>query len=241
MTSTEAAAIVAAGTAAVLAPVDPTLFRAVAAPEPAAAPGFTAILLAHAHLRAQADTAAKVAKHLGWRHWTPRTHAGETPTRVNAWDQHELSDLYERHGGLVTSQQVTRSVTNGRTTYEATEITLTIQVPDVGDVQIVTDWDEPAGGHDLPLMQVLAIAPYIRHTIIKTTIDGIVISHELEIIPGAPLPDGKTIATVEDPKGSAWRVTDTTGGVHWLHKNGTMIRYSDGYVSFIVPEWVYAL
>ncbi|MCM8552298.1 hypothetical protein [Streptomyces sp. STCH 565 A] len=233
MASIEAAAIVAAGTAAVLAPVDPTLFRQVAAPEPATLPNFTAILAAHAYLRAQAATAAKVAKHLGYSTgWTPRPHTGETPTRVNAWDQHELNDFYERLGGTATSRQ---------TDDGTLEITLTVQVPDVGPVQIVTDWDAPAGGHDLPLMQALAIAPYIRHTSISTTIHGTVISHELEITPGAPLPDGKTIASVEDPKGSAWRVTDTTGGIHWLAKNGTMLRYSDGYVTFIVPEWAYAL
>jgi hypothetical protein len=57
------------------------------------------------------------------------------------------------------------------------------------------------------------------------------------ITPGAPLPDGRTIATVEDPLGSSWRVTDDQGTVHWLHKYGELIRYTSGTVAFREPEW----
>ncbi|MYU24612.1 hypothetical protein [Streptomyces sp. SID8352] len=57
------------------------------------------------------------------------------------------------------------------------------------------------------------------------------------ITPGAPLPDGRTIATVEDPLGSSWRVTDDQGGVRWLHKHGQLIRYTSGAVTFVEPEW----
>ena len=57
------------------------------------------------------------------------------------------------------------------------------------------------------------------------------------IVPGAPLPDGRTIATVEDPHGSSWRVTDDQGAVHWLHKYGQLCRYTSGTVAFIEPEW----
>ncbi|MEU5426882.1 hypothetical protein AB0H73_14935 [Streptomyces olivoreticuli] len=59
----------------------------------------------------------------------------------------------------------------------------------------------------------------------------------LAIAPGAPLPDGRTIATVEDPLGSAWLVTDDRGAVHWLHKYGELQRDTDGGVAFIEPEW----
>ena len=57
------------------------------------------------------------------------------------------------------------------------------------------------------------------------------------IAPGAPLPEGRTIVTVEDPLGSCWRVTDDQGGVHHLHKYGRLIRYTSGTVTFIEPEW----
>lgn len=58
-----------------------------------------------------------------------------------------------------------------------------------------------------------------------------------EIAPGAPLPEGRTIATVEDPLGSCWRVTDDQGEIHHLHKYGRLIRYTSGTVVFIEPEW----
>lgn len=54
---------------------------------------------------------------------------------------------------------------------------------------------------------------------------------------GAPLPNGSTIAAVEDPRGSAWLVTDTRGGTHWLNKRGDLVRYSSGVVAFIEPKW----
>ncbi|MFF7553598.1 hypothetical protein ACFZA9_12010 [Streptomyces olivaceus] len=146
-----AAAIVAAGTAITLAPIDPQASRPAETPAPATVPGFTAILLADAALRDQAVTAAKVAKHLGYSpYWTPRPHLGETPTRVNAWDQHELNALYERVGGTVTTREITALGT--------LEITLTVQVSDVGPVQIVTDFDEESGGRDLPVMRAARAA-----------------------------------------------------------------------------------
>ncbi|MBQ0827686.1 hypothetical protein [Streptomyces tagetis] len=154
--ASQAAAIVAAGTALVLAPVDPAVFRP-AAPVPApTVPGCTAILLAHATLRAQADTTARVRAHLGYHPaWTPRAHLGETSRRIQAWDQRELNALHERLGGEVTAREVTR--TAGRTTWTATEITLTVDVPGVGPVTVSTDWDEESGGHDLPLARGLAL------------------------------------------------------------------------------------
>lgn len=57
------------------------------------------------------------------------------------------------------------------------------------------------------------------------------------IAPGAPLPDGRTITHVEDPLGSAWRVTDDQGAVHYLHKHGLLRRYTSGAVAFIEPSW----
>lgn len=104
----------------------------------------------------------KVRTALGFRSgWTPRTHLGETPTLIREWTQAELNDRYERVGGTVTARTVQRSTDDGETTWAATEITLTTEVPGVGYVQLVTDWDEETGGRDLPVMQQIADAELI--------------------------------------------------------------------------------
>lgn len=95
------------------------------------------------------------------RGWTPNEHLGETLHFITAWTQHELNTIYVRAGGTVTTRLVTRSTSNGDSTWPATEITLTVPVPNIGDVQIVTDWDEDSGGRDLPVMQVIPHAELI--------------------------------------------------------------------------------
>ncbi|WP_327671858.1 MULTISPECIES: hypothetical protein [unclassified Streptomyces] len=106
--------------------------------------------------------AALVARALGFpRGWTPNEHLGETLHFITAWTQHELNTIYVRAGGTVTTRLVTRSTSNGDSTWPATEITLTVPVPNIGDVQIVTDWDEDSGGRDLPVMQVIPHAELI--------------------------------------------------------------------------------
>ncbi|MEW9521751.1 hypothetical protein [Streptomyces tubercidicus] len=57
------------------------------------------------------------------------------------------------------------------------------------------------------------------------------------IAPGAPLPDGRTAVTVEDPLGSSFRVTDDKGTVTYLHKYGQLRRYTTGVVAFLEPDW----
>lgn len=92
--------------------------------------------------------------------WKPRPHLGETATYLKMWSQHELNDLFERVGGAVTSRQVERSTSGGDITWTATEITLTVDVPDVGPVEVVTDIeDDPEHGYrtDIP---VVAVARY---------------------------------------------------------------------------------
>lgn len=32
-------------------------------------------------------------------------------------------------------------------------------------------------------------------------------------------------------------MTDDQGTVHWLHKDGQLLRYTNGTVAFIEPEW----
>ncbi|MEV5447544.1 hypothetical protein AB0N23_34235 [Streptomyces sp. NPDC052644] len=85
--------------------------------------------------------------------WRPRPHLGETTTRLTVWSQHELDALYQRVGGTVTTRQATRTTADGTTTWTATEITLTVQVPGVGPVEIVTDIeDDPANRTDLSVI-----------------------------------------------------------------------------------------
>lgn len=102
------------------------------------------------------SAAAKVAKALGFHTgWKPNTHLGETATRITMWTQFELNTVFERVGGTVTSREVERTGSDGDVTWLATEITVTVTVPGVGPVELVTDWDEPTGGRDLPVIQAL--------------------------------------------------------------------------------------
>lgn len=113
------------------------------------------------HARAEADRVARVRTALGFPNaWKPDPHLGETPTSLIAWSQMELNDLYERVGGTVATRIVERSVLHG-STWKATEITLTVDVPDVGPVKVSTDWYEEYGGRDLPLMRVIPDAVLI--------------------------------------------------------------------------------
>ncbi|WP_406444524.1 hypothetical protein OHB14_36660 [Streptomyces sp. NBC_01613] len=105
---------------------------------------------------------AKVGQALGFRrNWKPNTHLGETATHITAWTQHELNTVFERVGGTVTTRQVERSTSDGEATWTATEITLTAEIPGVGYVEVITDWDEESGGRDLPLMQAIPDAELI--------------------------------------------------------------------------------
>jgi hypothetical protein len=110
--------------------------------------------------RAEAGRIAKVGQALGFRNgWKPDPHLGETVTSLTTWSQHELNDVYERVGGTVTTRVVQR--TGSDSTWQATEITLTVDVPGVGLVKVSTDWYEEYGGHDLPLMQAIPDATLI--------------------------------------------------------------------------------
>lgn len=145
MNTIELATVVVAGSALVLAPIDPQPIRDLNTPAPASTWVAT---FDEKQVRLVRDT-------LGFRHgWKPNTHLGETLTHLTAWTQHELNDLYERVGGTVTTRTVVRTLPSCGT-WPATEITLTVHVPCVGDMQIVTDWDEESGGRDLPLMQAI--------------------------------------------------------------------------------------
>ncbi|MFE9850318.1 hypothetical protein ACFYPN_16110 [Streptomyces sp. NPDC005576] len=100
---------------------------------------------------ATATLAAKVLHALGFR--STQLADGDTATRLSFWSQHELNAVYERVGGVVTSRTVHRAY-DGETTVD-TEITLTVVLPGIATVQLTTDWYEPYGGHDLPLMRAI--------------------------------------------------------------------------------------
>ncbi|WP_432008713.1 hypothetical protein [Streptomyces bacillaris] len=148
MNDTLATITVLAGTALVLTPVDPTHINT---RRPAqTTPGFTALLLAHADTTLAAD----VRSALGMRGRRVNEASGETARRVGVWSQHELNEVYERVGGVVATRTVQRTYSGGTVT--AAEITVTATLPGIGVVEIVTDWDEESGGHDLPVMRNLA-------------------------------------------------------------------------------------
>ncbi|MFE0353556.1 hypothetical protein ACFW2I_08690 [Streptomyces nigra] len=110
--------------------------------------------------RAEAELSAKVRKALGLpSHGQPIREAGETAVRVCMWDQVELNTVYERVGGTVTTRTVQR--TGSCSTWAATEITVAVDLPGVGRVEVFTDWYEECGGRDLPLMQAIPDAKLI--------------------------------------------------------------------------------
>jgi hypothetical protein len=153
LTSIELAAVVVAGTAVVLAPIDP---QALPGNEPEPAPtvqplSAAALLLAHA----EAELAAKIRTALGLPGRRVATEDGETPCRVGVWSHLELNAIYERVGGTVTTRTAQRTTHGGETTWNATEITVTADLPGIGAVEIVTDWYEDYDGRDLPLMQAI--------------------------------------------------------------------------------------
>jgi hypothetical protein len=162
MDTFELAATVIAGTALVLAPID---LHPVRPTEPLPVDAHYAIARIEQKLAAfDREEVAKVCDALGFRRgWTPDSYLGETPSYINVWTQHELNDLYLRTGGTVTTRAVERTLCEGDTPYPATEIALTVNVPGVGDVRIVTDWDEESGGHDLPIMQAIPDAILIAN------------------------------------------------------------------------------
>lgn len=98
----------------------------------------------------------KVRVALGYqRGWKPDPYFGETATYLTVWSQIELNALFERVGGQVSTRRVERSTHDGQSSWTATEITLTVNVPDVGPVEVVTDIeDDPEHGYrtDIPVV-----------------------------------------------------------------------------------------
>lgn len=110
---------------------------------------------------------ARVNAALGIRaSWKPRAYLGETATHRVVWSQMELNEIFERVGGTVSLRQVERSNNDGEPGWTATEITLTVGVPHVGTVTVVTDIeDDPDHGYrtDIPVVAVARYEAAARH------------------------------------------------------------------------------
>lgn len=107
--------------------------------------------------RASERLAAKVRTALGLAGFpAPVAEAGETERRVCVWSVRELQDVFARVGGTVTARSVERTVSDG-TTFTAREVTVTVTLPGVGEVQVFTDWDPADEGYGfaLPVIRTL--------------------------------------------------------------------------------------
>ena len=151
MDTFELAATVIAGTALVLAPIDPQPIRDLNTPIPDPTPEPVVY---------DQDLSAKVRTALGMPRFGPARDDNESETRLCMWDQADLNTVYERVGGTVTARTVERSVLHG-STWQATEITVTVDLPGIGHVEVFTDWYEETGGRELPLMQAIPDATLI--------------------------------------------------------------------------------
>lgn len=193
MSTIELAAIVAAGTALVLAPIDPQAVRDLNTP-------------------------------------IPEPEPDPEPTPVLNYDN------YGSYWGAETIANTEALIARERTAGSAIDEWKTAD-RDGQPLRIVRIADPtfldticviPVTPADTPKPEILKTVPA----------NGCLLGYDqLAITPGAPLPDGRTIAAVEDPLGSAWRVTDDQGTVHWLHKYGELIRYTSGVIAFREPEW----
>jgi hypothetical protein len=104
----------------------------------------------------QRELAAKVGAALGFRGGCePRAELGESATRHIVWSQVELNDVFERVGGTVTARRVERRTSDSSSTWTATELTLTVNLPDIGAVQVSTDLEEESEVYptDLPVVR----------------------------------------------------------------------------------------
>lgn len=85
------------------------------------------------------------------------TEPGESDTRVSVWSVRELEDLFARFGGTVTASPAVRLLSDG-TTFEVIEVATSFDLPDLGPVEVFTDWvpaDEAYALH-LPVIQAIA-------------------------------------------------------------------------------------
>lgn len=103
--------------------------------------------------------AAEVRAALGLRDHRIHTHLDETATRVTLWSARELNALFARVGGTVTARPTERPLSDG-STYTFTEVTVSVDLPGIGIVEAVTDWDPAAepNAAQLPVLHALPAA-----------------------------------------------------------------------------------
>jgi hypothetical protein len=108
---------------------------------------------------AEYQLAKDIRAALGLPFRTP--NADENAACLSVWSIRELQDVYARNGGTVTARPVTRGGLSDGSTYDVTELVLTIDLGGLGTVTVVTDWDpvDEAHGFALPVVQVRRIGP----------------------------------------------------------------------------------
>lgn len=92
---------------------------------------------------AEAIRAARIRAALDLPAAPPRPELGETATRICVWSFRELIELQGRFGGTTTARSVVRALSDD-VTFAAVEVTLTVVLPVLGTVELVTDC-EPVG------------------------------------------------------------------------------------------------
>ncbi|MFI5525008.1 hypothetical protein [Streptomyces platensis] len=95
---------------------------------------------------------------LGLPTWNPRPELGETTTRIVVWSLRELDLIHTRTGGTVTARQIERASSDG-SPCAVIEVTVTVDVPGVGPVEVVTDWEPAAEVYGLALPVICALRP----------------------------------------------------------------------------------
>lgn len=99
---------------------------------------------------------------LGLRHLhAPRPELGETSTRLCVWSVRELDAIHGHASGTVTARQVERTITDG-SPYTVIEVTVTVDVPNVGPVEVFTDWEPAAELYGLALPVIRALSGAAR-------------------------------------------------------------------------------
>lgn len=106
---------------------------------------------------AETALSEQVRRALGFRYIARDLAPDENATCVSVWSIRELQDVYAHiGGGTTTARPVTRRFSDG--TFDAIEVTLAADLPDIGNVSVVTDWcpAHELHGFDLPVIRAIS-------------------------------------------------------------------------------------
>lgn len=108
---------------------------------------------------------------------------------------------------------------------EAVEADVTAGLSALGDITGLTEGQVIDRMYEIAGVPCAPKEPPLRDT------------EKLSLCVGAPLPTGTTVAVKEGTGGSAWAITDTDG-VEWrINKYAELLRYPNGQVEIITPDW----